>query len=260
MLAMNDTPDARPQDPLADSPRRTSRQTAAERITPPSGSLAPQAPRSAEIVSTLARELADGLIAPGRRLEEEALCERFGASRTPVREALRQLAAQGMVEIRPRQGAFVVQLPVDKLAEMFETMGFLEAACAALAARRHTPEDRDALALAHQACISAALTQNPDLFYAANNHFHECVYRASHNGFLEQQTLGLRNQVEAYRRASTFHAGFMALSIREHEAVMEAILAVDEQAAATRMSQHLDTLRHDAVSMAKVVARLAERS
>ena len=165
-----------------------------------------------------------------------------------------------MVEIRPRQGAFVVQLPVDKLAEMFETMGFLEAACAALAARRHTPEDRDALAQAHQACISAALTQDPDLFYAANNHFHECVYRASHNGFLEQKTLGLRNQVEAYRRASTFHAGFMALSIREHEAVMEAILAVDEQAAATRMSQHLDTLRHDAVSMAKVVARLAERS
>lgn len=218
------------------------------------------APRSAEIVSTLARELAAGLIPPGRRLEEEALCTRFGASRTPVREALRQLAAQGMVEIRPRQGAFVIQLPVEKLAEMFETMGMLEAACATLAARRHTPEDREALSVAHQACITASQAEDPDLFYEANNHFHECVYRASHNGFLEQQTLGLRHQLEAYRRASTFHAGFMALSIREHEAVMEAIFALDEQAAASRMHQHLDTLRHDAVSMATVVARLADRN
>lgn len=248
------------RDVLVEMPVRPREGTLNGAAAQPGGPAVHGAPRSAEIVSTLARELAAGSMPPGRRLDEEALCSRFGSSRTPVREALRQLAAQGMVEIRPRQGAFVVQLPVEKLAEMFETMGFLEAACATLAARRHTPEDRSSLSAAHLSCISAWKMSDPDLFYEANNHFHECVYRASHNGFLEQQTLGLRHQLEAYRRASTFHEGFMSLSIREHEAVMEAIFALDEQAAASHMRQHLDTLRHDAVSMATVVARLSERT
>lgn len=212
-------------------------------------------PRSAEILCTLAREVAAGELAPGLKLEEESLCERFQASRTPVREALKQLAAQGVIELRPRQGAFVVQLTVETLAEMFETMGFLEAACAALAARRHTAQDRDFLSAAHEACVRAAQALDPESFYSANTHFHECIYRASHNRHIEAQTLDLRNRVEAYRRASTFHAGLMNLSIREHEAVLAAIFAMDEDKAASHMREHLDTLRNDAVSMAAMVSR-----
>jgi DNA-binding GntR family transcriptional regulator len=213
------------------------------------------APRSAYILEIVASELAEGRIAPGTRLEEAALCKRFGTSRTPVREAVRQLAARGLVEIRPRKGAFAVQLTVDRLAQVFETMGFMEAACAALAARRHTAEDRQALASAHEECVRAAEAEDPDRFYAANNRLHECIYRASHNAHLEGQTLELRDKVEFYRRAATFHPGLMALSIREHATVIEAILAMDEPLAAARMRQHLDTLRDDAVSMATVVTR-----
>lgn len=215
----------------------------------------PSQPRSAEILHSVAQEIASGLIAPGTKMEEETLCERFKASRTPVREALRQLAAQGFVEIRPRQGAFVVQLTVESLVEMFEAMAYLEAACAALAARRHTSQDRDALAAAHESCIAAAAGADPGVFYAANTQFHECVYRAGHNRFLEMQTLDLRNRLEAYRRKATFHPGLMSKSINEHKGVIDAIFSMDENAAASRMSQHLDTLRKDAVSMSIMLSK-----
>jgi DNA-binding GntR family transcriptional regulator len=212
-------------------------------------------PLSAQIVRVLSQEMASGKLAPGRQLKEEVLCERFDASRTPVRDALKQLSAQGLVELRPRQGAFVVQLTIDRLAAMFETMGYLEAACAALAARRHTADDLRELAKVHTACVQAAAEQDAELFYSANARFHECIYRASHNPHLEGQTLELRNRVEAYRREVTFHPGLMNLSIREHEAVLQAITAMDEDIASSRMRQHLDTLRTDAVSMAEALAR-----
>ncbi len=210
---------------------------------------------SAEILRTLAGEVLTGQIPPGAKLEEEALCQRFSASRTPVREALRQLAAQGVVEIRPRQGAFVVQLTVESLVEMFECMGHLEAACASLAARRHTAEDRLALSSSHEACIQAAQLADPIAFYGANAQFHQCIYRASHNNYLARQTLELCNRLEAYRRDSTFHPGLMSLSIREHQEVLDAIFAMDEVTSAMRMRQHLDTLRNDAVSMAVLLSK-----
>jgi DNA-binding GntR family transcriptional regulator len=212
-------------------------------------------PLSAEILSTLGKEVLTGQIPPGTKLEEEALCQRFSASRTPVREALRQLAAQGVVEIRPRQGAFVVQLTVESLVEMFECMGYLEAACAALAARRHTAEDRIALSSSHETCMQAAKQSDPIAFYAANARFHECIYSASHNNYLAVQTLDLRNRLEAYRRESTFHPGLMSLSIRAHKAVLDSIFAMDEVTASVRMREHLDTLRNDAVSMAVLLSK-----
>ena len=213
-------------------------------------------PLSAEILATLSREVLAGDIAPGTKLDEEALCQRFSASRTPVREALRQLAAQGVVEIRPRQGAFVVQPTVESLAEMFECMGFLEAACAELAARRHSAQDRVALDESHTACVQAAEDADPAVFYAANARFHECVYEASHNHYLAAQTIELRNRLEAYRREVTFHDGLMRVSIAEHRAALDAIFAMNGNAAAQCMRQHLDTLGNDAVS---IVAMLSKR-
>lgn len=211
-------------------------------------------PKSAEILRSLSREVLAGEIAPGAKLDEEVLCERFQASRTPVREALRQLAAQGLVDIRPHQGAFVVQLTVNSLVEMFETMGYLEAACAGLAARRHTAQDRISLAALHEACVRAAERSDPVVFYTANAEFHEGIYKASNNNYLATQTLNLRNRLEAYRRESTFHAGLMSVSVTEHKEVLDAIFAMDETLAASCMKHHLDTLRSDAVSMAMMLS------
>ena len=189
------------------------------------------------------------------KLDEEALAARYGASRTPVREAFQQLASQGHIKLRPHMGAFVAKLSVTELVEMFETMAFLEAACASAASRRYTDEDRKQLCAAHAACRKAAQGRDPDAFYAANARFHECIYAASHNEYLAAQTLRLRDRLEAYRRESTFHPGLMTLTIREHHQILQAVFDMDESAAATRMRGHLDTLRDDAVSMARALTR-----
>ena len=212
-------------------------------------------PRSVSIVDTLAIEIGQGILAPGAHLEEEFLCHRFSASRTPVREALRQLAARGLIEIKPRQGAFVIQLDADRVVEMFEVMGYLEAACSSLAAKRHNAEDRIALCSGNTLLMRLGQRDDPESFYQANAHFHECIYRASHNRHLEEQTLGLRNRLELYRRDVTFHAGLMAISVKEHEKVLRAILEMKQDDASGFMSEHLDTLSGDAVSMASMASR-----
>lgn len=219
----------------------------------------PKKTRVLRIREAIEHDIVSGKLSPGAKLDEEALAARYGASRTPVREALQQLASHGHIELRPHMGAFVAKLGVTELVEMFETMAFLEAACAALASRRHTEADRKLLSGAHETCVKAAKRKDPDAFYAANARFHECVYAASHNGFLAAETLRLRNRLEAYRRESTFHPGLMALTIGEHEKILQAILDMDEAAAASRMRGHLDTLRDDAVSMAKALSRAIEQ-
>lgn len=220
----------------------------------------PKKTRVLRIREAIEHDIVSGKLTPGMKLDEEALAARYGASRTPVREAFQQLASQGHIELRPHMGAFVAKLSVSELVEMFEAMAFLEAACAALASRRHTDADRKELAAAHDACQKAAKRKDPDAFYDANARFHERIYAASHNDYLAAQTLRLRNRLEAYRRESTFHAGLMTLTIKEHEKILQAILDMDEAGAASRMRGHLDTLRDDAVSMAKALMRATEKA
>lgn len=213
--------------------------------------------RVARIRDAIENEILSGLLTPGSKLSEEAIGNAHGASRTPVREALQQLASKGLVELRARAGAFVAQVDVTALAEMFETMSFLESACATLAAMRHSAEDREVLTTAHQACVAAAAANDPEKFYAANAHFHECVYEACHNRYLSAQTLALRNRLEVYRKEATFHAGLIALTMREHEEIIRAIFEMDGDQAGRRMRSHLDTLRDDAVSMATTMRRVS---
>lgn len=214
--------------------------------------------RASFITSALEVEILAGDLRPGVRLDEESIGRRFGVSRTPVREALKHLASAGLINIKPHTGAFVTSLTVDVVFEMFEMMAVLESACAALASRRHNAEDRLMLVAAHQACAKATKRKNPRHFYQANKEFHEAVYKASHNSYLESQTISLRNRLEAYRRAATFHSGLMSVTINEHERIVEAILAMDESAAANMMHGHLDTLRDDAVSITKALNLLTE--
>lgn len=211
--------------------------------------------RVVRIREAIEHDIFSGKLRPGVKLDEEVLAARYGASRTPVREAFQQLASQGHIELRPHMGAFVAKLSVPELAEMFETMAFLEAACAALASRRHTDADRKLLSAAQDSCQKAAKKKNPDLFYAANARFHECIYTAGHNEYLATETRRLRNRLEAYRRESTFHPGLMALTVREHDKILQAILDMDENAAALHMRGHLDTLRDDAIVMAKALMK-----
>jgi len=215
--------------------------------------------RTDRIRQAIERAIVSGKLEPGTKLDENALAARHGASRTPVREALQQLASQGLIELRAHSGAFVAKLTVVDLAEMFEAMAFLEAACASLAARRHTAEDRELLTAAQEACAKAAQRKDPVAFYAANARLHESIYAASHNGYIDGQTLQLGRRLEAYRREATFNPGLMSLTMAEHQRILRAIFEMDEAAAGQHMRSHLDTLRDDAVSMARATQRITRQ-
>ena len=193
------------------------------------------------IHNQLEAAIAAGHLQPGSRLDEQEIAARFGASRTPVREAFRSLAASDLVELRGRQGATVRSIGVHDLIEMFQVMAELEGLCARLAARRASPAQLAAMDAAHQA-LAAAAGDGPDVFYDANQVFHDVIYEASCNGFLTDQTRKLRNRVAAYRRRVTHMPGRVEDTIREHEAVIAAIRAHDAEAAHAAMRAHVSLL------------------
>jgi DNA-binding GntR family transcriptional regulator len=189
----------------------------------------------------LEAEIADGVLDPGSRLDEQEIAQRFGVSRTPVREAFRLLAADRLVELRGRQGAMVRSIGVHTLIEMFQVMGELEGLCARLAARRIAPRQIERLREIHRR-LEAAAADGPDAFYDVNQEFHEAIYEASCNAFLAEETRKLRNRVAAYRRRVTRMPSRIGDTIREHAEVMEAIIARDPDRAHASMRAHLTLL------------------
>jgi DNA-binding GntR family transcriptional regulator len=186
--------------------------------------------------------IAAGHLEPGSRLDEQEIAQRFGVSRTPVREAFRLMAANNLVELRGRQGATVRAIKAEALIEMFQVMAELEGLCARLAARRVSQAWGNEISEIHQKLISAGETGDIDVFYDVNQEFHEAIYEASRNAFLADQTRKLRNQVAAYRRRVTRMPNRIADTLREHEAIMQAILAHDPERAHSTMRDHVNLL------------------
>ncbi|MFL9924048.1 GntR family transcriptional regulator [Herbaspirillum lusitanum] len=188
------------------------------------------------------RDIANGTLLPGMRLDEKEIAERFGVSRTPVREALRLLSASGLVDLRGHQGVTVRTIKVQALLEMFQVMAELEGLCARLASRRILPEQRLQLEEIHARLTLAASEGTINEFYDINKEFHEAIYSVSRNEFLAEQTRSLRNRVGAYRRQVTYMPGRIADTLREHEEVMQAIFAHDGDRAHAAMRGHISLL------------------
>lgn len=193
----------------------------------------------------LEEAIAAGRLEPGSRLDEQEIAERFGVSRTPVREAFRLMAANNLVELRGRQGATVRAIKAQALVEMFQVMAELEGLCARLAARRATAAWGKEIDAIHQKLIAIGEGGDIDAFYDINQEFHEAIYEASRNAFLADQTRKLRNQVAAYRRRVTRMPNRIADTVREHEAIMQAILAHDADRAHSAMRDHVNLLGYN---------------
>lgn len=198
----------------------------------------PAVKMSERLRERIEEEIATGRLPPGSALDEVALAERFGVSRTPVREALIQLTAEGLVESRPRRGAVVTSLGPARLLEMFEVMAELEALCARQAARRMTTEEQQALVAAHGACEAAR--GDPDAYFYANERFHAAIYAGSHNGFLAEEAAALQRRLRPYRRLQLRVRNRMARSFAEHQTVVEALLAGEADAAADALRGHVN--------------------
>ena len=191
----------------------------------------------------LAADIADAIITgdlrPGARLDEQTLATRFAVSRTPVREALRQVAATGLGELRPRRGAVVAAVTATQLEAMFVAMGELEATCSRLSALCMTPVERRRLQAHHDAMGALVRAADTDGFAAANAAFHSPIYAGAHNAILAEMAVGLRRRLLPYRRAQFRGAGRLPQSQAEHGAIVAAILDGDVAAAHGTMLHHV---------------------
>lgn len=160
---------------------------------------------------------------PGDKLDECRLAEKYGTSRTPVREALRQLSSNGLIEIRPHKGAVVAKLGIRELVELLEVMAELEGACGRLAAKSCLNSDMEAILSAQELCRRFSELRDAANYKHANEAFHEAIYAASRNGVLIKLTLNTRNRVAAYHRLQLEQPGQFKVSADEHDGIVRAI-------------------------------------
>lgn len=198
-----------------------------------------------ELRSQLADDIVRGALEPGSSLDESDIARRFSVSRTPVREALRQLAASGLVDSRPHRGAVVARPTIGQLNAMFEAMAELEALCAGLAAERMPAAQRHELEGLHERLRLLSYEGNPQLFHEANEAFHNAIYAGSQNGYVADMTLATRVRVQPFRRAQFRNLGRLAKSYVEHNRVVVAIMRGDRVGAASAMRDHIETVREE---------------
>ncbi len=188
----------------------------------------------------LAEEIVSGRLAPGTRLEEQSLADRFQVSRTPVREAVRQLDAAGLVMVRPRKGVIVTEIDVDMLQELFEALASVEYLLARFAAQRMSNMERLRLRQIHEACGVAHENRDYDTYAELNHDFHSVIYHGARNRHLHSIAEGLRLRLRPYRSTSFRTGGRMDSSMREHGEIVQAILDEDPEAAGQALRAHID--------------------
>jgi DNA-binding GntR family transcriptional regulator len=192
-----------------------------------------------KLAEGIAEAIFSGEFAPGFRLDEQQLAQRFSVSRTPVREALRQLATTGLIEVRPRRGAFVTLVSPAELEELFVAMGELEATCARLAAQSMSPTERRRLEAFHERMGDLARSGEAMAFAESNHAFHTMIYAGAHNVVLADMTAAMRRRLLPFRRAQFLLEGRPLRSHAEHGTVVKAIVDGDARGAHEAMLHHV---------------------
>jgi DNA-binding GntR family transcriptional regulator len=200
----------------------------------------PRSDRLADRVKAWIEEnLRNGDLSPGAVLDERSLAERLGVSRTPVREAVQQLAAHGALQVIPRVGVVVSKLDLVAVLTLVEMLAETEAICAKFASRRIDSAERAELSAALDDCRQAAENDSQDGYTVANRRFHQAIYVAAHNDWALQSANSLRLRSAAYRRTPFDAPGRIAQSLAEHEAIAAAIFAGDDCGAWRAMHDHI---------------------
>jgi DNA-binding GntR family transcriptional regulator len=198
--------------------------------------------RTEELRLQLADEIVQGAIAPGAALDETSLARRFKVSRTPVREAIRLLAASGLVDAPAHRAAIVAQPNEAQLVGMFEVMAELEALSARFAAERMDARERRALEAIHEELRALIQSGDPQRYHEMNEAFHNAIYAGAHNAYLADITLATRIRVQPFRRAQFRNLGRLAKSHVEHDFVVVAIQRGNGDEAAEAMRSHIMTV------------------
>jgi DNA-binding GntR family transcriptional regulator len=198
-------------------------------------SLAPRALYQ-EVAELLRQRIFSRELEPGSWIDEVKLAQEYGISRTPLREALKVLAAEGLVTMKVRRGAYVTEVSERDLADVYHLLALLESDAAAVVAERATEAQIKELQKLHQELEAAV--KNRDKFFALNERFHMRLLELADNRWRDQMVADLRKVMKLNRHASLLKSGRIQESLAEHAALMQALARRDPQAARQRMQEH----------------------
>lgn len=204
-----------------------------------------------EVAARLRERIFSGGLLPGSFLDESALAEQMNISRTPLREALKVLTAEGLVRHEPRRGCFVNQVTEQDLDDIFPVLTMLEGRCAFEAAQHASDADLQALEALHERLARHANARRITDYYAANYAIHEAIITLAGNRWLAQVIGDLRKIVKLARLQQLHAPGRLEESLAEHQAVFAALKARDAAAADAAMRVHLERQREALRALAR---------
>ncbi len=190
-----------------------------------------------QVAERLRGRIMDHTLAPGSWIDEQALAAEYGISRTPLREALKVLAAEGLVTMKLRRGAYVTEVSARDLSEVFHLLSLLECDAVAVVAMQATDEQLADLAAMHKQL--EASVADADAFFAANERFHLQLLEIADNRWRNQVVADLRKVMKLNRHHSLFKQGRLEASLKEHRKIMAALKARNAPLAQQLMQQHM---------------------
>jgi DNA-binding GntR family transcriptional regulator len=193
-----------------------------------------------EVAELLRQRIYNRELAPGSWIDELKIAEELGISRTPLREALKVLAAEGLVTMKVRRGAYVTEVSEQDLREVYELLALLEAdAASALCAHASDEELAELEALHAQLELAARAGANGrERFFELNEAFHRRLLELARNRWRAQTVADLRKVMKLNRQGSLFKSGRIEESLAEHRAILDALLGRNAALAAQRMREH----------------------
>lgn len=191
------------------------------------------------VVTHLRTLIVEGALEPGRKLNERELSETLGISRTPLREALKVLAAEGLIDISPNRGASVSRLSATEIRDTFELLSNLEAFSGELACERITAVELAEIKALHYAMLACRVNEDLPGYYRLNHQIHDRINLAARNAALRQTYLSVNRRLQALRFRSNFRKPKWDSAIHDHEEMLTALEARDGKRLAAILRQHL---------------------
>lgn len=194
---------------------------------------------SDKIRAKIENAIKDGSMLPGESIDEAELADQYQVSRTPIREALIQLQAQGLVTSLPRGGMIVAKMNLQQLLALWELLAELEGVAVRLACERMTPQELETLVQLHEQSRRHAEAEDVAGWQESNLQFHDLIYRTTRNPYLRLEVLRIRTRTGYYRRHAFGALGHIRSSFDQHQKVVDAFRKGDSEAAASAMIQHM---------------------
>jgi DNA-binding GntR family transcriptional regulator len=214
-------------------------------VTQESSNIIPRRSLQAEVVSRLREEIVEGVWAPGMRLQERVLCARYGVSRSPLREACRVIAAEGLLELQPNRGAVVTRPTLTDAIEYMQIVTALQTLAVRLACEHASDEKLAQIEKLHLQMREASERNQIEPFFEFNNQIHEAIVSASGNSALVSMHEQADRHITRLQNLSGAKEADPALAMDEHEAFVGALLQRDAATAVDALAKHLETVTEE---------------